>query len=64
MNNDEDSLYILAQNVEGACLRIAKVRLDLLDRKMFEQWIELVYASSSLVSAIERLGEMLTKDPS
>lgn len=64
MIDDFEQLYILAQNLEGTYLCIAKVRLDLLDQKMFEQWIELARASGTLNSAIERLGEMLSQDPS
>lgn len=62
MNNDSDSLYILAQNLEGAACQIAKVRQYLLDHQMFDQWIELVYASGALISAIERVAEMLKLD--
>lgn len=62
MNNDSDSLYILAQNLESAYFRIAKVRQGLLDSRCFEEWIELVYASGTLNSAIERCAEMLRQE--
>lgn len=59
MNNDSDSLYILAQNIESAYFRIAKVRLDLLDNQCIHEWRELVLATGTLNSAIERVAEML-----
>lgn len=59
MNNDSDSLYILAQNIELAYLHIAKVRLELLDQKLYSSWSQLVVASALLDSALERLAENL-----
>lgn len=62
MNHDSESLYILAQNIESVYFRIAKVRQDLLDNQCFEEWLELVYVSGTLNSAVERCAELMRQD--
>lgn len=62
MIEDNEQLYILAQNIESAYFRIAKLRQDLLDSRCFDEWVELVYASGTLSSAIERLADMLRRE--
>lgn len=59
MNNEFEQLYILIQDIESAYFRIAKLRQDLLDNRRFEEWLELVYTSSALDTAIDRLTEIL-----
>lgn len=59
MNNDPDSLYILAQNVELAHFRIAQTRQELLDHQMLEGWLKLIEAAEVLNAAQNRLAQML-----
>lgn len=62
MNNDSEQMYILIQNIESAYFRIAKARQSLLDNQYFEEWRELVLASGTLNSAIERCAELMGQE--